>query len=71
MAVYNEFEVIPMPLYCHYSFCLYQKEGQCTYDTATINEYGACDDCIHVEIPKEVLDHYRQMMQERMDSYMK
>ncbi len=41
-------------------FCVYWSENTCTLKKISLDAVGACTDCIHVEVPKDLLAQKRQ-----------
>ena len=41
-------------------FCVYWSENTCTLRKISLDAVGACTDCIHVEVPKDLLAQKRQ-----------
>jgi len=54
-------------LNCANDYCLYNKGYECTLDEVNIDSTGHCDECILVNIDKDVLE----AMKERQHSKLK
>ena len=49
-----------MNVTCENHFCVYWSEDTCTLRKISLDAVGACTDCIHVEVPKDLLAQKRQ-----------
>ena len=49
-----------MRVMCENQFCVYWSENTCTLRKISLDAVGACTDCIHVEVPKDLLAQKRQ-----------
>lgn len=53
--------------YCENSFCIYQEENTCILNQISPDEYGICQDCIWVEIPREKKEEIKRKMREEFE----
>ncbi len=49
-----------MNVTCENHFCVYWSEDICTLGKISLDILGACTDCIHVGVPKDLLAQKRQ-----------
>ena len=44
---------------CGMEFCLYNKDGNCLFDSIDINGAGQCAECVYTVLPPDVLNKYK------------
>ena len=49
-----------MRVMCENQFFVFLSENTCTLRKISLDAVGACTDCIHVEVPKDLLAQKRQ-----------
>ena len=42
---------------CDNGFCIYQNKGTCILEQIQLDSNGICNECIHINIPEESLEH--------------
>lgn len=45
-----------MHIFCEYTFCIYQRDGKCLLENITVNGFGSCQECICVDMDREMLE---------------
>ena len=54
---------------CANDYCLYNNEYECTLEEININSMGACDDCILVNIDKDILEMEKAFQLSKIEEY--
>lgn len=50
-----------MKLRCENAYCVYNRDCECQLEQVEINETGCCDACTFIDVPKIVLDKYKDI----------
>ena len=53
---------------CENYFCIYQKNGECVFDSIEIDIQGSCKDCIYINVDEEKLQLYKDIEREKLNN---
>lgn len=49
-------------LSCENEFCIYQKNGNCIFESVQLDIQGNCVDCIYINIEKDILNNLKEKL---------
>ncbi len=53
---------------CDNTFCIYEENGKCLFESVDHDINGNCTSCIYVDIPKEILENNKIALRNDIDS---
>ena len=59
-------EVIKMKIECHHKLCIYQCDEKCLLDEISINNAGACEDCIYIDVEEDELEAKKKELRRKL-----
>jgi hypothetical protein len=45
---------------CDFELCIYQKDGHCSLDRITINDYCSCEECVIIKTEEEFFEKLKE-----------